>query len=71
VRLAFYPVSVRRYKFLPTASFRFPITWDTLALGYEIPVISALLGLVAFSATHLLGSLHARHTNNKTSTMFL
>ena len=44
-RQAFYPISVRQNKCLPTASFRFPVTRDTLAFDYEIPVITALLGL--------------------------
>jgi hypothetical protein len=44
-RLAFYPVSVRHNKCLPTASFRFPVTLDTLAFGYKIPVITAPWGL--------------------------
>ncbi|RPI50118.1 MAG: hypothetical protein EHM56_11380, partial [Chloroflexi bacterium] len=44
-RQAFYPVSVRHNTSLPTASFRFPVTRDTLAFGYKIPVITALLGL--------------------------
>jgi len=30
---------------LPSASFRFHLTMDTLAFGYEIPVITALSGL--------------------------
>jgi len=44
-RMAFYPVSVRHNNSSPTASFRFPVTRDTLAFGYKIPVITALLGL--------------------------
>jgi hypothetical protein len=44
-RQALYPVSVRQNKFSPTASFRFPVAWDTLAFGYKIPVITALSGL--------------------------
>jgi hypothetical protein len=44
-RIALYPVSVRLIKALPTASFRFIVTYDTLAFGYKIPVITALLGL--------------------------
>ena len=44
-RQALYPVSVRQNKFSSTASFRFPVTRDTLAFDYEIPVITALLGL--------------------------
>ena len=47
-RQALYPVSVRQNKFSSTASFRFPVTRDTLAFGYKIPVITALLGLGAF-----------------------
>ncbi len=43
------------------ASFRFHLTVDALAFDYEIPVITALSGLVGFP-THLLGLLHARHT---------
>ena len=42
---ALYPVSIRHNKYLPTTSFRFPVTRDTLAFGYKIPVITALLGL--------------------------
>jgi hypothetical protein len=42
---AFYPVSVRHNKVLPTASFRFPVARDTLAFGFKIPVITALWGL--------------------------
>ena len=44
-REALYPVSVRHNNNSPTASFRFPVTRDTLAFGYQIPVITALLGL--------------------------
>ena len=44
-RKALYPVSVRHNNNSPTASFRFPVTRDTLAFGYKIPVITALLGL--------------------------
>jgi hypothetical protein len=44
-RPALYPVSVRHIKHLPPASFRFPITQDTLAFSYKIPVIMALEGL--------------------------
>jgi len=44
-RTALYQVSVRRNKSLPSASFRFHLTVDTLAFGYEIPVITALSGL--------------------------
>jgi len=44
-RQALYPVSVRQNKFSSTASFRFPVTRDTLAFDYEIPVITALKGL--------------------------
>ena len=47
-RMAFYPVSVRHNNSSPTASFRFPVTRDTLAFGYKIPVITVLLGLGAF-----------------------
>nr|NQU88891.1 hypothetical protein [Bacteroidota bacterium] len=43
------------------ASFRFPITQDTLAFDYGIPVIMAPWGLVDGS-THPLGLLLARHT---------
>jgi len=42
---AFYPVSVRQNKCSPTASFRFPVARDTLAFGFKIPAITALLGL--------------------------
>jgi len=45
---ALYPVSVRHNKCLPTASFRFLVTQNTLAFGYEIPAITALSGLEAF-----------------------
>jgi len=44
-RQALYPVSVRQNKCSPSASFRFPVTRDTLACGYKIPVITALVGL--------------------------
>jgi hypothetical protein len=44
-KTALYQVSVRRNKSLPSASFRFHLTMDTLAFGYEIPVITALSGL--------------------------
>jgi hypothetical protein len=47
-RQALYPVSVRHTKCLPTASFRSPVARDTLAFGYKIPVITALLGLEDF-----------------------
>ena len=47
-RQALYPVSVRHNKCSPTASFRFPVTRDTLAFGFKIPVITALLGLEDF-----------------------
>lgn len=62
-RQAFYPISVRQNKYLPPASFRLPVTWDTLAFDYEIPVITALSGLEAFTS-HPLVLLHARHTHN-------
>jgi hypothetical protein len=45
---ALYPVSVRQNKCSPTASFGFPVTRDTLAFDYKIPVITALSGLGAF-----------------------
>ena len=44
-RQALYPVSVRLVKLLPTAAFRFPVAQDTLAFGYEIPVIRLLRDL--------------------------
>jgi hypothetical protein len=44
-KTALYQISVRRNKPLPSASFRFHLTMDTLAFGYEIPVITALSGL--------------------------
>jgi len=44
-RQALYPVSVRHNNSSPTASFRFPVSRDTLAFDYKIPVITALLGL--------------------------
>ena len=44
-RQALYPVPVRHNNSSPTASFRSPVTRDTLAFGYQIPVITALLGL--------------------------
>jgi CRISPR-associated Cas5-like protein len=44
-RMVFYPVSVRHNNSSPSASFRFPVTRDTLAFGYKIPLITALLGL--------------------------
>jgi hypothetical protein len=50
-RQALYPVSVRLIKLLPSASFRFPVTRDTLAFSYGIPVITAPLGLAPFSLT--------------------
>jgi hypothetical protein len=61
-RQALYPVSVRHNKYSPTASFRFPVTRDTLAFGFKIPVITALAGL-GNSFPHLLDLLHARHTS--------
>ena len=60
-RQALYPISVRHNKCSPTASFRFPVTRDTLAFGYKIPAITALLGLGDVSP-HLIDLLHARHT---------
>jgi len=62
-RQALYPISVRQINSLSVASFRFPITRDTLAFDYEIPVITALKGLVGLT-THPLGLLHARHTKD-------
>jgi len=50
-RMAFYPISVRLIKLLPSASFRFPVTRDTLAFGYGIPVITAPSGLAPFRLT--------------------
>ena len=44
-RQALYPISVRLINLLPTAAFRFQVTMNTLAFGYKIPVITALLGL--------------------------
>ena len=46
---ALYQVPVRYDNYLPEASFRFHLTMDTLALGYEIPVITALSGLAPVS----------------------
>ena len=60
-RQALYQISVRHHQCLPTASFRFPITRDTLAFDYRIPVITAPWGLEVL-ASHLLVLLHARHT---------
>ena len=62
-RQAFYPVSVRQNKSSPTASFRFPVTRDTLAFDYEIPVITALLGLgvlipLTLKIYYMPGTLH-------------
>jgi hypothetical protein len=45
---ALYQVSVRRNKCLPSASFRSHLAVDTLAFGFEIPVITALSGLAPF-----------------------
>ena len=59
---ALYPVSVRQNKCSPTASFRFPVTRDTLAFGFKIPAITALSGL-GNAFPHLLDLLHARHTS--------
>jgi hypothetical protein len=54
-RQALYPVSVRHNKLSPTASFRFPVTRDTLAFGFKIPVITALLGFERFPLlTHMI-----------------
>jgi hypothetical protein len=47
-RQALYPVPVRHNKCPPTASFRFTATRDTLAFGFKIPAITALLGLGGF-----------------------
>ena len=44
-RQALYPVSVRQNKCSPNASFRFPVVRDTLAFGFKIPAITALVGL--------------------------
>ena len=60
-RQAFYQVSVRHIKFLPTASFRFCLTTDTLAFDYRIPIITAPRDLKT-SSSHLLVLIHARHT---------
>ena len=46
---ALYLVSVRYDNYLPSASFRFHLTMDTLAFDYEIPVITALSGLAPCS----------------------
>ena len=65
-RKAFYPVSVRHNNNSPTASFRFPVTRDTLAFGYKIPVITALLGLggknslLTLKTYYMPGTLHIK-----------
>ena len=40
-----YQVSVRRVRCLPTASFRFHLTMDTLAFGCSLPAVRAAWGL--------------------------
>ena len=40
-----YQVSVRRVRCLPTASFRFHLTMDTLAFGCSLPTVRAAWGL--------------------------
>ena len=40
-----YQVSVRRVRYLPTASFRFHLAMDTLALGCSLPTVRAAWGL--------------------------
>ena len=40
-----YQVSVRRVRCLPTASFRFHLTVDTLAFGCSLPTVRAAWGL--------------------------
>ena len=62
-RQALYPVSVRHNKCPPTASFRFPVTWDTLAFGFKIPVITAPLGIgglipLTHDIYYMPGTLH-------------
>ena len=42
---AFYQVHVHRANRLPTASFRFRLTADTLAFGCNLPTIRAVWGL--------------------------
>jgi hypothetical protein len=57
---ALYPVSVRRSKSLPPASFRFHLTVDTLAFAMRFRSFRLSSGLVFY--THPLALLHARHT---------
>ena len=61
-RLALYPISVRLINLLPTAAFRFQVTLDTLAFGYKIPVITALLGLGVTPAPLRLTACPAHQT---------
>ena len=70
---ALYQVSVRRIKCLSTASFRSPVTRDTLACNYRIPVITAPLGLeILYLApfrfimcpAHPIWSAYGTHKNN-------
>ncbi len=42
---ALYVIPVRRTRGLPTASFRFHLTMDTLAFGYTLPTTRACYGL--------------------------
>ena len=44
-RKPWYQVSVRRVRCLPTASFRFHLTMDTLAFGCSLPTVRAAWGL--------------------------
>lgn len=37
-----FMISVRQASDLPPASFRFPVTWDTLALGYILPAVGRI-----------------------------
>ena len=53
---ALYVISVRRTRDLPTASFRFHLTMDTLAFGYILPTTGRIQDL------HLLETCAARRT---------
>ncbi len=60
-----FMISVRQASDLPPASFRFPVTQDTLALGYILPAVGRIRGF------HSLKHAPAGRTIKKRSGTFL
>lgn len=58
-----FMISVRQASDLPPASFRFPVTQDTLALGYILPAVGRI------GDFHPLKHAPAGRTKKRTSTL--